>query len=315
MTEGDGTAGHQAAVAPDSKEETGEGNPGARGNGKTALSANDLGVWESSLEDRAGPISTWLLSFLDPFLRLGSKKVLEADDIGVPSEEDRASIAFNRVYEVWKELAAKADAEYEKAKEEHESALSKCATDEERQEIKAPVYVDPSIASALISGYGKYKFFVAILYSFMAALLGFVPVLILNSLVKLFESGKSIDEYNGVHPWVQVVGLLVLPFTISILQTRHLVLMSHAAVFVRTAVSTMLYRKSLRVSSAGRAQTSTGQVVNMMSNDTAQLQRLLLFCGMILVAPMQIIISLVLIFMQVESRYCNRLLRFYCLSL
>ena len=50
-------------------------------------------------------------------------------------------------------------------------------------------------------------------------------------------------------------------------------------VFVRTAVSTMLYRKAVKVSAAGRAKTSTGQVVNMMSNDTMQLQRFLQFLG------------------------------------
>jgi ABC-type multidrug transport system fused ATPase/permease subunit len=90
-----------------------------------------------------------------------------------------------------------------------------------------------------------------------------------------------------------------MPVLCSILQTRHQVIMSHCAVFVRTAVSTMLYRKALRVSAAGRAKTSTGQVVNMMSNDTAQLQRFLQFVGMTLVAPIQIIIALVLINQQV----------------
>merc|ERR1712159_163780 len=70
-------------------------------------------------------------------------------------------------------------------------------------------------------------------------------------------------------------------------------------VFVRTAVSTMLYRKALRVSAAGRAKTSTGQVVNMMSNDTMQLQRFLQFVGMTMVAPVQIILALILIYKQV----------------
>jgi len=72
-------------------------------------------------------------------------------------------------------------------------------------------------------------------------------------------------------------------------------------VFVRTAVSTMLYRKALTVSAAGRAMTSTGQVVNMMSNDTMQLQRFLQFAGFTIIAPLQIIIALVLIYKQVGN--------------
>jgi hypothetical protein len=42
----------------------------------------------------------------------------------------------------------------------------------------------------------------------------------------------------------------------------------------------------------------------MMSNDTAQLQRFLQFVGMTLVAPLQIIIALVLIFQQVRFALC-----------
>jgi ABC-type multidrug transport system fused ATPase/permease subunit len=62
----------------------------------------------------------------------------------------------------------------------------------------------------------------------------------------------------------------------------------------------MLYRKALRVSAGGRAKTSTGQVVNMMSNDTMQLQRFLQFGGMTLVAPVQIIVALYLIYQEVR---------------
>jgi len=66
-------------------------------------------------------------------------------------------------------------------------------------------------------------------------------------------------------------------------------------------VSNLLFSKALTISAAGRAQTSTGQVVNMMSNDTTQLQRFLQFVGFTLVAPIQIIIALVLIYGQVGN--------------
>jgi ABC-type multidrug transport system fused ATPase/permease subunit len=147
-----------------------------------------------------------------------------------------------------------------------------------------------------------WKITVSIFYYVISALLTFVPVLILNDLVKFFQSGLPINEYDGyVNPWVEVAGLFVVPVVVSLLQTRSQVIMAHCAVFVRTAISTLLYRKALRVSAAARALTSTGQVVNMMSNDTAQIQRFLQFLGMVLVAPLQIILALALIFMQVSD--------------
>jgi hypothetical protein len=41
--------------------------------------------------------------------------------------------------------------------------------------------------------------------------------------------------------------------------------------------------------------------MNMMSNDTAQMQRFLQFIGNFLVAPLQIIVALVLIYQQVQN--------------
>jgi ABC-type multidrug transport system fused ATPase/permease subunit len=164
------------------------------------------------------------------------------------------------------------------------------------------VEAEPSIATALVKSFGTWKIVFAMILYVISALLTFVPVLILNDLVKFFESGADIENYDGLaNPWVEVVGLALIPFLISVLQTRHQVILAHCAVYVRTAVSTLLFLKSLRISAAGRAKTSTGQVVNMMSNDTAQLQRFLQFAGMTLVAPIQIIISLVLIYGQVGN--------------
>ena len=274
---------------------------------KGPQNGRDMGVWETSLEDRANCLSRWLLNYLDPLLKLGSHKVLEQDDMGVPSEQDLADRAYQVAKDAFDEQSAKARAANEKIKAAYEAKLAKCTTEEQRAKVKAPVYKEPSIAMALVKGFGMWQLIVGIIYYVISALLTFVPVLILNDLVKLFQSGLPIDEYNGfAHPWVEVAGLGVIPFLISLLQTRHQVIMSHCAVFVRTAVSTLLYRKALRVSAAARAMTSTGQVVNMMSNDTAQLQRFLQFVGMVMVAPIQIVLALALIFLQVRDETYGR---------
>jgi ATP-binding cassette subfamily C (CFTR/MRP) protein 1 len=270
--------------------------PGKPQNGR------DLGVWESSLEDRAGLLSRWLLTYLSPLLRVGALKVLDEDDIGVPSEEDRAERAYNVAREAWDEQAVKCKAFNGDKVEVYEKEVAAQETEEAKKKVKKPKLKEPSIAIALVHGFGTWKVIVAIILYVISALLTFVPVLILNDLVRFFESGRPLNDAGTyVHPWVEVVAMGVLPFFVSLLQTRHQAIMAHCAVFVRTAVSTMLYRKSLRVSAAGRAKTSTGQIVNMMSNDTTQLQRFLQFAGMTMVAPLQIIISLVLIYGQVGN--------------
>jgi hypothetical protein len=273
---------------------------------KEAKDGNDLGVWESSLEDRSGVVNVWLLGYLTPLLRLGSTKVLDQKDIGVPSKEDLATNAYDSSKAAWDEQMIKNKATNEKLKAAYEEKLAKCKNERQRSRVKAPKYKEPSIALALLKAFGVSKVIVATFYYICSTLLAFVPVIILNDLVKFFESGESINEYDGyAHPWLEVVALGVVPFLISLLQTRNQTIMAHCAVFVRTAVSTMLYRKALRVSGAGRAMTSTGQVVNMMSNDTAQLQRFLQFGGMTLTAPISIIIALILIYQQVRYQHSH----------
>jgi ABC transporter transmembrane region len=269
--------------------------------GKTYNNGREMGVWETSLEDRASCISTWVLSFLDPLLVLGANKVLEADDMGVPSKQDEAANAYQIAHQAWIEQSAKADRKNAQVVSKHQAKLARCKTAQERDKLPAPVLNEPSIAWALLKGFGAWKVVLSIIYYMISALLGFVPVLVLNSLVKLFQSGQTVQEYDGwLHPWFQVALLAIIPSVNTLLQTRNQVIMAHCAVFVRTAVSMLLYRKALRVSASGRAKTSTGQVVNMMSNDTAQLQRFLQFVGMTIVAPIQIIIALVLIYQQVS---------------
>jgi ABC-type multidrug transport system fused ATPase/permease subunit len=247
------------------------------------------------------------MSYLNPLLALGSSKVLDAGDIGVPSQQDRSERAYEGAKAAWEQQLEAAEKVNEGLRKQHEEKWNHCKTEEERNKLgKEPSNLkEPSMSFTLVKSFGTGRIVIAMMCYVLSALLGFVPVLILNDLVKFFEhvsSGQSPDTYDSyVHPWVEVVGLGILPFLVSLLQTRHQIIMAHCGVFVRTAVSTLLYRKSITVSAAGRAKTPTGQVVNMMSNDTMQLQRFLQFAGMTFVAPIQIVVALYLIYQQVGN--------------
>lgn len=275
------------------------------GGGRKAKSGAELGVFESSLEDRANCLSRWSLAYLNPLLSLGSRKVLDEGDVGVPSLQDGAGQAYEKTKAAWDQQLEIATSQNQKIMEAHNATLEKCKTDEERSKLKKPELKEPSVAKALIKSFGLGRFMMAMSFYIVSSLLSFVPVLILNDLVSYFEHyktyGESVPYDHFVDPWVQVVGLGIIPLMVSTLQTRHQTIMAHCGVFVRTSVSTLLYRKSLTVSAAGRAKTSTGQVVNMMSNDTMQLQRFLQFIGLTMGAPIQIVIALYLIYQQVSE--------------
>ena len=102
---------------------------------------------------------------------------------------------------------------------------------------------------------GPWKVGIAIIYYIISALVQFIPVMILEDLVRYFERMNSLSPHKPlVHPWVEVAALGVFPTITSILQTRSQVIFQHGAIFVKAAVSTMLYKKSLSVSAAGRGK-------------------------------------------------------------
>lgn len=253
-----------------------------------------------SAEDNASLLSRILLLYLTPLLKLGATKVLSPEDVGPPSLCDRAHTAHTNVRNKWNEELQRVHAKNIKDREAFDTKLSKMSDAKKEKLVFQPT--TPNLARVLWHAFGYWWVWTAVFFYVLSALLQFVPVLILNDLVRYFETPPEV-QYNALlfHPWGNVVGLFVFPLLVSVLQTRSQVILNHCAIFIRTAVSTLLFEKALTISASGRAQTSTGQVVNMMSNDTSQLQRFLQFFGFTLVAPVQIVIALVLIYRQVGN--------------
>ncbi|KAL7550859.1 hypothetical protein ACHAWF_014062 [Thalassiosira exigua] len=277
---------------------------GAEGTGGTNSSSEEEPL---SAEDRASCLSSWLLLYLSPLLRLGATKVLEPADVGPPSKRDRAEACHAQVRALWKVEVEKTRVRNDRNREAHQRDLDAVKGDDaaarkKRAKLGTFVPKSPPLGRVLFRAFGRLPILYAVGLYVLSALLQFLPVLILNDLVGYFESPDPAN-YRALffHPWGDVAGLFFFPLLVSLFQTRSQVILNHCAVFIRTSVSTLLFEKALSISAAGRAQTSTGQVVNMMSNDTQQLQRFLQFVGFTMVAPIQIILALVLIHRQVGN--------------
>jgi len=218
---------------------------------------------KESLEDGAGFFSKMWLSYLTPLLRLGASKPLTTLDLGGPSSQDKAENCYNKVMGAY------------------------IAQPEDKK----------SISKALVSSFGVYRFLYALSLYVISAALQFLPVMILNDLIKYFQAYPTVA--TAVNPWLEVIAMFAIPTLVTLLQARHNVIMCHMSVYVRTAVSIMIYEKIMKISSAGRAKTSTGAIVNMMSNDTTQVQRFIQFMGFVTTAPFQVAFALYLIYQEV----------------
>jgi hypothetical protein len=156
---------------------------------------------------------------LTPLLRLGAYKVLEPDDIGVPSKADFADLSYQVANKAWQDETEKCMLINAAKTKAYEDKLAACQNDEQRKKIKPPVLREENMASALMNGFGAWKIIFAIMLYVLSALLQFVPVLILNDLVKFFQTGGDTSLYNGyAPPWVEVFLLGFVPFLVSLLQ-------------------------------------------------------------------------------------------------
>lgn len=113
--------------------------------------------------------------------------------------------------------------------------------------------------------------------------------------------------------WLIVAAMFVVPVLVTLLQAQHNVIMLQLGVRMKTITTVAIYRKALSMQMS--AGIDAGKISTRMSVDAAQLDRFTQFCNMVFVAPVQIIVSLVLIYGQVcHSVAVNRTVLTHCRS-
>eukprot|EP01034_Spumella_vulgaris_P026794 gene26794-33430_t len=111
-------------------------------------------------------------------------------------------------------------------------------------------------------------------------------------------SAKTRRENRPTPKAVQIVAPS-LDFASSYWNNVSNIIKYHAGIQARNALIDLIYRKSLRLSAASRKDTTNGQVVNMFSNDTAQVMRIFSYFDYVTVSPLLIVTALYMIYLQV----------------
>jgi ABC-type multidrug transport system fused ATPase/permease subunit len=195
-----------------------------------------------SLEDSSSWFSYLFFNYLNPIFTKGTDQTLEHIDLGPVSYQDSCERLYDRFVQYWKE--------------ENERNAGK----KERRSLWRVLW--------RTSGYERLVIGIA-LYAVCQAF-AFGPILILNHLVRYFEGVEHLSQGALA---IMVSLMFFLPFAGSIFASHSNAIFAHIGLQMRNILITMIYRKSLKLSPAARQISSTGQIINMFSNDTAQLQR------------------------------------------
>lgn len=220
---------------------------------------------EISFEDAASLPERYFMTYLNPVFKKGYTENLTHEDLGPVSKQDKANLLYDGFLRNWNI-------------EQQKPAKSRSLW----------------IVLWKTSGIGRAVYGIS-LYALYTAI-SFGPVEILNVLTQHLQGSKHLSQGQV---GILVAMLFVLPVLASITAAQSNIIMAHIGLQFRNALITMIYRKALRLSPSARQTSSTGQIVNMFSNDTAQLQRFLFFMNNVALAPFQIAVSIALIYLEV----------------
>ncbi len=218
-------------------------------------------VSEHSHEDTASTISYYTQSYLNALFDKGNKQTIELKDLGIVSKQDRSDLVYVLFEKFW------------------------------NIEMKLP---SPKrrLWRALWKTVGWGEITKSIVLYAMCSAGNFGPPMILNFLVKHFEGSVILsDEMLGLY----VSLMLVIPVVGAVVAAQSNSILAHSGIQFRNALVTMIYRKSLRLSSASSQLSSTGKIVTMFSIDTMQMQKFLPFLGYLILAPPTVGVALYLI--------------------
>ncbi|KAI9090798.1 P-loop containing nucleoside triphosphate hydrolase protein [Phlyctochytrium arcticum] len=226
---------------------------------------DDDDVHNESPEATANIFSRLTFYWMDPLMKLGYRKNLEQNDLWELKKQDRAHTTGEEFQGKWEE-----------------ELLGK----------------KPSLLRALARTYGL-TFGSAAIFKSIQDLLAFVQPMFLRRMMEFAQSYTN-PSTDGPQPVERGFTIAVLMLLTAVVQTIMLHQYFHICLItgmrMRSAIVTAIYRKSLRLSSLSRQDSTVGEIVNLQSVDTTRLSDLCSYGHIIWSGPLQIALALTFLY-------------------
>ncbi|WCJ38230.1 ABC transporter C family member 5 [Euphorbia peplus] len=212
----------------------------------------------------AGLFSLVTLSWLNPLLSTGAKRPLELKDIPLLAPKDRAKTNYKVLNSNW-----------EKLKAENPSK-------------------QPSLAWAILKSFWKEAACNAI-FALINTLVSYVGPYLISYFVE-YLGGKETFPHEGYI----LAGIFFSAKLVETLTTRQWYLgVDILGMHVRSALTAMVFRKGLRLSSLSKQSHTSGEIVNYMAVDVQRVGDYSWYLHDIWMLPLQIILALAILYKNV----------------
>ncbi|NWI37959.1 MRP4 protein, partial [Picathartes gymnocephalus] len=208
--------------------------------------------------------------WLNPLFIIGHKRKLEEDDMYKVLPEDSSEKLGEELQWYW-------DKEVQKAKKRGKT---------------------PHLTKAIILCYWK-SYLVFGIFTMIEETLKIVQPIFLGKIINYFENYDSSDEVALNFAYCYAGALSVCTLILATMHHLYFYHVQRAGMKLRVAMCHMIYRKALRLSNVAMAKTTTGQIVNLLSNDVNKFDQVTIFLHFLWAGPLQAIAVTVLLWMEI----------------
>uniref|UniRef100_A0A672ZTS9 Cystic fibrosis transmembrane conductance regulator n=1 Tax=Sphaeramia orbicularis TaxID=375764 RepID=A0A672ZTS9_9TELE len=198
------------------------------------------------------------LRWLNPLFSTGYKRSLEEDDMFEVLAEDKSERLGHELQSYWDQSVQKAN-----------------------KNMQAP-----SLSKAIIQCYWK-SYAVLGFFTLVEEVIKVIQPVLLGEMIVYFENYDSDDMTALYETLGYAAGLSICSIGLTLLHHLYFYHVQRAGMKIRVAMCHMIYKKALCLSSAAMGKTTTGQIVNLLSNDVSKFDEVTIFLHFLWVGPLQ----------------------------
>uniref|UniRef100_A0A8B9JLN5 Cystic fibrosis transmembrane conductance regulator n=1 Tax=Astyanax mexicanus TaxID=7994 RepID=A0A8B9JLN5_ASTMX len=144
----------------------------------------------------------------------------------------------------------------------------------------------PKLTKAIIRCYWK-SYAILGVFTLIEELIKLVQPVFLGKLIRYFENYDTDDMAALYEAYGYAAGVSCCTLGLALLHHLYFYHVQRAGMKIRIAMCHMIYKKALCLSSVAMGQTTTGQIVNLLSNDVNRFDEVTIFLHFLWVGPLQ----------------------------
>ncbi|KAG0366036.1 hypothetical protein BGZ54_005893 [Gamsiella multidivaricata] len=239
--------------------------------------------------DQANLFSRLIFHYVQPLMSAGARRTLTTKDIDEPLPEVlKSHVNYEIVSRTWEKGLTRYNRKHRKSK-----AGKRTGSESTR-------VGGPSLFLTVLDAY-KARIFPTMLIRLLSFALMYVPIFLFSYLLKFFaDYGEALK--NGTPRPAVAEGLLIAVgiFLGNVFSALFLSMSSNECAYmgieVRAALTTMIYRKALKLSPAARSKSTLGEISNHMAVDAESWMQAVQLLPLSLTIPLELGLSSLLLY-------------------